>query len=77
MNTTINVPKGYQDIVLVCQGGKRIRLSFMPWENGEHQCIDIQHLDEDRLRMLGFSRGQSTFSSMKSNAPTTVATILL
>jgi hypothetical protein len=74
---TINVPKGYQEIVLVAEGGKRIRLSFMPWENGDHQCIDIQSLDEDRLRMLGFCRGQNTFNSTNSHEPTTTASILL
>lgn len=75
--TTINVPKGYHEIVLVAEGGRRIRLSFMPCENGDHQCIDIQNLSANRLLMLGFSRGRRTWTNMYDDEPTTTATILL
>jgi hypothetical protein len=74
---TINVPKGYQEIVLVTEGGKRIRLSFMPWENGDHQCVDIKNLDEEHLRIIGFCRGRNSFKTSSHELPTTTATILL
>jgi len=74
---TINVPKGYQEIVLVAEGGKRIRLSFMPYENGKHQCVDIMNLDEEHLRIVGFCGGRTSFLTSSHELPTTIASISL